>query len=74
MAVIKEVWGKLVSVDTDRKQISFAVQANPPEPQTYEEIYQYQLDEWTDEMFMDAVGFPIRAVVKDDSVTTLKLV
>jgi len=73
MPKISELWGILVSVDTDDHQMVVAVKTVPPEPQTHEETYEYRLPGWTEEMFTEAVGFPVRLLIEDTIVVQLRL-
>ena len=68
MAKIEMVSGILRSVDTDNNQLVLAIQVVPPEPQTEDHGYSFDLPDMDEERWLVFVGTGVECTVSDNVV------
>lgn len=68
MAKIEIIRGFLRSVDTDNQQLVLAIQVVPPEPETDDHSYSFDLPNLGDKQWLDFVGNNVSCTVSDGVV------
>ncbi|MCH7656212.1 MAG: hypothetical protein IIC95_09575 [Chloroflexi bacterium] len=56
MAKIEQFSGILQSVDTEKRELVLAVQVVPPEPETADRTFKYDLSGWSEDAFFERLG------------------
>ena len=71
MAKIEQHSGFLQGVDTEKHELVLAVQVVPPEPETADKTFKYDLAGWSEEAFLERLGTRCYAKTVDGVIKEL---